>query len=211
MARAVVCISATDGAGGEPIGPLVASELGFRVVDEEVVARAAREAGVADHVAADAERRKSLVERIVERLPSTAAAAGSPLAGYTPIAPVDASPGGDELRGLIRSAIEELASQGQAVIVSHAASLALAGREDTLRVLVTGSDEARAARIAAASEVSEEEAQKLRERGDANRADYIKRFYGVGQEGPTHYDLVVSTDRIGAEQAAALIAAAARS
>ena len=47
----------------------------------------------------------------------------------------------DELRNLIRMAIEETAERGNVVIVAHAASHALAGRYDVLRVLVTASAE----------------------------------------------------------------------
>ena len=45
---------------------------------------------------------------------------------------------------------------------------------------------------------------------DAARADYLKRFYNEDQELPTHYDLVVSTDKLSAEQATGLIVAAAK-
>ena len=37
------------------------------------------------------------------------------------------------------------------------------------------------------------------------RADYIKRFYGVGEELPTHYDIVINTDRLAPTDAARLI------
>ena len=47
------------------------------------------------------------------------------------------------------------------------------------------------------------------ERSEANRADYIKRFYGIAEESPVHYDLVINTDRLSAEQAAALVLHAA--
>ena len=45
--------------------------------------------------------------------------------------------------------------------------------------------------------------------GDANRADYLKRFYGITQESPGDYDLVVNTDRLGAEGAVQLVVQAA--
>ena len=38
--------------------------------------------------------------------------------------------------------------------------------------------------------------------------DYLKRFYGVAVELPIHYDLVINTDALSVEQAAALIAQA---
>jgi cytidylate kinase len=54
------------------------------------------------------------------------------------------------------------------------------------------------------------EAQRFVEREDMARADYLKRFYDVGRELPTHYDLVVSTDKLSAEQATGIIVAAAQ-
>jgi cytidylate kinase len=207
MARDVVCISASDGAGGEEIAPLVARRLGLRLVDEQIVARAAEEAGVEAAVVAGVEERRSLIERLLEQLPATAAAA--PVAGYVPLAYVEPGPAGDQLRGLIRSAIEEIADRGEAVIVSHAASLALGGREGVLRVLITGSEDVRRARLCEQQGLSEREGGKLVARGDANRADYFKRFYKVGEERPTHYDLVLNTDRLSPEEAAEIVVHAA--
>ena len=40
---------------------------------------------------------------------------------------------------------------------------------------------------------------------DAGRADYLKRFYGVDEESPTQYDLVINTDVLSLEQAADLV------
>ena len=44
---------------------------------------------------------------------------------------------------------------------------------------------------------------------DAGRRDYLRRFYNVDNELPTHYDLVVNTDALSVEQAAELISRAA--
>jgi len=41
------------------------------------------------------------------------------------------------------------------------------------------------------------------------RASYLQRFYGVSAERPSHYDLVVNTDRLTPERAAALVVEAA--
>jgi CMP/dCMP kinase len=208
MACRVVCISAADGAAGEEIGTLVASRLGFRLVNEQIVARAAEQAGVEGHVVAGVEQRRSLVRRVLDELPAAAASA-SPLV-LAPPTITDPIPA-EHLRGLIRSAIEETASRGEAVILSHAASHALATRADTLRVLVTAAPDTRRARIKAAREVTEKEAGKLLTRGDAHRADYFKRFYHVPAELPTHYDIVVNSDRLSVEQAADIILQAASS
>jgi cytidylate kinase len=111
----------------------------------------------------------------------------------------------DELRGLIRSVIEDTAASGNVVIVAHAASLALALEGDVLRILVTASAQTRQRRLAASLGVDEKEAARAMKRGDAGRADYIKRFYGIGTEQPTHYDVVINTDKLTPDDAARLI------
>jgi cytidylate kinase len=111
---------------------------------------------------------------------------------------------------LIRSVLWETAERGNAVILAHAASLALANRTDVLRVWITASPATRARRLAAEQTTSETNAKKLITRSDANRADYLKRFYGASAELPTHYDIVLNTDRLTPDDAAALILSAAR-
>ena len=68
-----------------------------------------------------------------------------------------------------------------------------------------------ARRLAEEQSIDQGEAKKLVSRGDAGRADYLKRFYGTSAELPTHYDIVINTDRITPEDATALILGAARS
>jgi hypothetical protein len=198
----VVCISSEDGAAGQQAAELVAKALDFRVIDEDIVARAAVEAGVEEMVVADVERRKSALVRLIESIGTSGVGAGYVLAA--PYAP-GREPASDELRGLIRSVIEETAATGGVVIVSHAASFALGGRDDVMRALITASAETRTRRLADSFDGDEGEASKALKRGDAGRADYIKRFYGVGQELPSHYDIVVNTDKLSAKDAAALI------
>jgi cytidylate kinase len=203
-------MSATDGAGADEVARLVADGLGFRLIDEQLVLRAAAEAGVDPHVVADAERRQSLLTRLLQGLGPSADRAAHALAGFAPIGPYEVGQADPDLRELIRTAVEEAASQGNAVIVAHAASVALAGRAGTLRVLVTASVETRRRRLSVARELDEKEAARTVERADAGRAEYLKRFYGVDAELPTQYDLVVNTDRVAPAEAAALIVQAAR-
>ena len=207
MGHNVVCISRQEGAGGPEIALATAQQLGFRLIDEDIVERAAVEAGVECEVIADLERGRSALVRLIEEF----GAAGMGAGYMAPTHDTDGGrqPAGHELRGLIRSVIEEFAAEGKAVILAHAASLALAEREDVLRVLITACREERAGRLAATLGIEEKQAARAIKQSDAGRADYLKRFYGVGAELPTHYDLVINTDRITAEQAAGLIVAAA--
>ena len=214
MASRVICISQTTGAGGESVGRLVAERLGLRYVDEEIVARAAEREKLEPELVADAEKRKSFLARYLEEFGEAAGldqayaygALASPF-----VAEGAVQRGTEGIRALIREAVRETADEGDVVIVSHAASMALGGREGVLRVLVTASPETRARRVGEAAGLDERLAARMVKDADAARADYLKRFYRVERELPTHYDLVVNTDVLGEEQAASLVVHAAGS
>ena len=213
MAHRVVCISRVTAAGGEAIGHAVAERLGFRYVDDEVITLAAERAGVDPAVVEDAEHERSLLARLVDALvapprePRPVLAAG-PAEYYADAPPMVVSK--DDVRQLIQGAILEIARRGEAVIVAHAASYALARRPDTLRVFVTASPDVRLRRLWLPNKlVSEEEYAKAMADSDHQRQRYLARFYDVQQELPTHYDLVVNTDRLDLDQAVTAIVAAA--
>jgi cytidylate kinase len=198
----VVCMSTQAGAAAGEVSRRVAEQLGFRLIDEDIVTRAAVEGGVEKEIVADVERRRPALMKLVESFGSAGMGSGYVLAAP---APGQGLPTSDELRGLIRSVIEDVAGAGNAVIVAHAASLALVRRGDVLRVMLTASPEVRERRLADELDCDEKQAARTRKRSDSERADYIKRFYGIGAELPTHYDLVINTDKIGPDQAARLI------
>jgi CMP/dCMP kinase len=204
--RKVVCISHSTGSGGNEVGRLVAKRLGFRYVDEELVARAAAKGGVEAGDIADEERRKSRLARVLDDI-SLGGAEAWAMGGFVPPG-VGAAPTSDELRAFVLEAIEETAARGDVVIVAHAASHAIGPRGDALRVLVTASPGTRASRLAEAQSLDEPAAARTIKDGDAARADYLRRFHDVGDELPTHYDLVLNTDLLSPEQAAALISTA---
>jgi cytidylate kinase len=205
VGRRTVCISQSDGAGGEDVGRLAAEHLGFLYVDDEIVAEAASRGGISAADVADEERRKSAVARILEEIGRNIAIDGTGLVH----APVEGGAAPDLARDLIKEAIDAVASRGDAVIASHGASFALTGRQDVLRVLVTASPETRVRRVQEARGLAPEECQKEVREGDAARRDYLRRFYSVRSELPTHYDLVVNTDTFTVEQAADLVVQAA--
>ncbi len=110
---------------------------------------------------------------------------------------------------LIEQVIRETAEQGDVVIVAHGASIPLAGRSDVLRVLVTASPETRARWLAAKDSMDSGDALKAIEESDRARERYLDRFYKVGQEQSTHYDLTVNTETMTAQRAARLVMQAA--
>ena len=143
MARRVVCISRTLGAGGEEIAHDVAASLGFRLIDDEILALAAEKAGVSAEQVAKAEHSQPLVARILESLANAPAMSEG---GY--VAPTVTINYAVSYSHLIEHVIRETAEAGDVVIVAHGASHPLAGRADVLRVLITASLDARVERPA---------------------------------------------------------------
>jgi hypothetical protein len=214
MGADVVCVSRTIGAKGEDVGRMVAERLGFRYVDEQIVARAAELAQVDPTVVAAAEHRQPLLERLLDKL-ATAHEWASPVPfgglaiGALPPG-LPGQPGTEDMRALIRAAIREVAAAGRVVIVAHAASVALAFVGGVLRVLVTASPETSARRIAAARGIGAAEAAAAVAVSDRERRDYFRKFYNIDEELPTLYDVVINTDVITPEQVTDVIVALAR-
>ncbi len=200
MTARVVCISRSTGANGEAVGRLVSERLGFRYIDNEVIALASERAGVDLSLVMKAEQRRGLLDRVMETLGKLGETKDLLLGTAT------TDPPEEKVRQFIQDAITEIAKQGQVVIVAHAASFALPRAEDVLRVFVAASPETRALRLWREDQSRDKE-YYLKEIAisDRNRQSYITRFYGVTEELPTHYDLVVNTDQLSIERAVAAV------
>jgi len=190
MVARVVCISRAMFTGAESIAKDVANDLGFRYVDEEIVARAAEMKNFTAAEVASAEGRKSFISQVAADIADSA----SDLAAYI-TQNKDAVRPTDTMRNLIRESILDTAKEGNVVIVAHAASYALIRAKQVLRVLITGSEFGRVNKWAQTSggRSPREAAEEIRE-SDAARASYLNRFYDVKQELPEHYDITLSID-----------------
>ena len=209
MKTRVVTLSHETGAGGHTIGRTVAEQLEFRYIDEEIITLAAEKEHVDAAAVADAERRKGFLDRLFDSL--AVATQNEAMAGGGMLVPgAGRMPASDHLRRLIVEAIHDTAERGKVVIVSHAASIPLAGRPDVLRAFVTASLDTRVERVAREQPEGVGSPAAIVKENDAGRADYFQRFYKIDRELPTHYDLVINTDLLGADEASDIIVAAAR-
>ena len=206
MASRVICISRTIGAGGEEIGRAAAKELRFRYADEEIIIRAAEMAGVSPDTVAQVERTPGLVTRILEAMSRTP----PDLEGWSATAMM-LTDSASKYEGLIERVVRQTAEDGEVVIVAHGASIPLAGAGGLLRVLITASADLRTERLARAAGLGAAAAKKAVRESDRQRRDYLRRFYDVRQELPTHYDLVINTDVMTVPAAVQLLVTAAQS
>jgi cytidylate kinase len=209
MPTRIVTISHATGAGGDTVGRMVATRLGFRYIDEEIISAAAAKEELDPNLVADAERRKGFLARIIADFSRVQFAAADGVGVFWDPGAVGRQ-ARDEMSELIVEAIHETAKQGDVVIVAHAASIPLADRDDVLRVFITASVETRVQRVAEGTRGHAAEASKIVERSDEGRAAYFQRFYGIDRELATHYDLVLNTDVFNLEDAVDIVVSAVR-
>jgi cytidylate kinase len=199
----VIAISRAIGAGGEEIGQRVAARLNIRYADEEIVVKAAEAAGASVETVAEAEKTPGLIGRILEAIGKTPMVTDSyavqPVYTEAPVA----------YEALIERVLRQTAEAGNVLIVGHAASIPLAGRDDLLRVLVTAPSAVRARRLTESGALNAEEAEKAVRDSDEQRRQYLRRFYNVEEELPEHYDIVINTEAVGYGTAAEMICHAA--
>jgi cytidylate kinase len=84
----------------------------------------------------------------------------------------------------------------------------LAEKPDVLRVHVTAAPKTRVRRMWITNKLlSEDEHARYVVESDRQRQKYLQKFYGVAEELPTHYDLVINTDVLELERAVAAVLA----
>ena len=209
MTASVVTFSTQVGSGGSAISRDVAERLNYRFYDWEIISQAAQEAGVSPEVLAVAtsERRPSFIERVLGRLAGfeadddvvTAAAGSSPNLLTS-----------EDYRQFIEHVVQELGSQGEAVIVNRAGQALLKDVPGVFRVLILGSPEGRAHRFASLQGRDIDEVRRMLADSDRQRGEYLKRVYHVDWLASPNYDIAINTDRINHQLAVDMIVTAAR-
>lgn len=210
METRILTIARQVGTNGEEVARIVASSLGYRLLDYRLVQEAAQEAGVSPETISEAEHKPSFFGRIIEALARNPAGPASGQWGE-PIN-IAATPllTSADYRQLVQQVVEDFASQGNVVFLGHGAQFMLKDRADTFRVLVVGSEQARSRRLMASMSVGEDKAREIVQRTDKERVDYFKTYFDEGWTSPASYDLTVNTDHLNPQQAADLILSAVR-
>ena len=198
----IVAFARELGAGGREIGERVAHSLGAELLDNQIVDLVAARLGApASYVQAHDEHVAGFVERLFRVITSA-----------YPEAYVGELPDWSEerLAELTASIIQERARTASLVVIGRGAPVLLADRGDVLRVLVVASMQTRVRRLGSRLGCAPEEALLRIRESDQHRSAYMQQHYRVDWRNPTLYDVVLNTDRIGFDAAAALIVQAER-
>jgi cytidylate kinase len=201
---AVVTVSRQYGAGGQRVAAALAEALGFRVADRDVVEAAATQLGMAPEIV---EGRDERTPALIEELGMVLAAASPEFAHAPPATRLDDR----TLAEATGRVITSLAGVGGYVILGRGGQAELKDRPDACHLHLVGDLADRARRIAKWQGIEERDALERCRKADAERAAYVKRFYGADLTDPLLYQAVLNTTRLGLGGAATAALAVARS
>ena len=199
----IITVARQAGAQGETVGRAVAERLGWAYVDREIITQAAAMARVSEATIEQAERVPSLLTRMMEalgRYPS-----GFELAEAIPGAPHVPPLSSEAYRSFIEQVIRQLEETADAVVVGHASQAVLRGSPRAVHVFIVAPLAQRARLLAAEEGVDPEEAVRRAKSTDAERADFLQRYYGLRWDNPAVYDLVLNIGRLPVSAAAAVV------
>jgi cytidylate kinase len=200
-----ITISRQYGAGSSEIARRVADELGWTVLDDELVDQVAERSGLSREEVEELEER---IPTFIERVAQTNALAFPDLM----IGPAEliAEPEQAKLARVTRSVIEELGRQDRLVLVGRAAAAVLGRRADAIHVKLVASREWRIRRAIERLQLPEAKAAQIVDDRDKNRLRYHREFYARDWADPVNYHMTLNTERLGFEVAAGIVIAAAR-
>ena len=206
MPAPLITVTRQYGSGGSAIARLVAEGLGWTVIDNEFVDEVARRAGLPPkQVAALEERTPGLLERLARAL-----AVASPEMFVTTAGVPRAEDEEGTITRITERIIADAAADGRVILVGRGAQAILAQRPEALHLYVVASRAWRARLVVQRLGVDPAEADGLLDETDRQRDRYVKEHYGRVREDPTNYDLVINSERLTIDGAAALVMAEVR-
>jgi cytidylate kinase len=184
----LVAFSRWAGAFGDEVAERVAEWLDYGLFGAEAIDRLAADPALSASLEAglDAAQRVAIGERVATVL------------ARAPAAPA----------ALVR-VVATLGERGMAVVLGRGAASILPPAR-ALRVLVVAPEAQRAERMAQAQGIPREEAVACIASADSARRSALRERFGIAAEDLTHYDLVLNTEALSIEAAAALVVDALR-
>jgi len=191
------------GSGGSEVAELVASSLGWTLLDDAVIDAVAARLGVAP---AEVKAREERVPSLAERLVDTLSLASPELASATPgLTPTEA-----QLVEVTHHVIDEVVQAGPAVLVGRGAQCVLAERKDALHVFCYAPHAALVRHIIERLGVAPAEAERRVTETNRQRERYVRRHWDRAWRDPGNYHVCIDTEWLGISGAASLIVGLAR-
>ncbi len=200
-----VTVSREYGSGGGEVARRVARQLGWRVVDHEIVGRVARTLGVSE---AEVEVHDEHVEGFVSRLLRSMQRVDPNLMAGAPVLSASAEEEEKRYQTALADVVQAAVTDGHAVIVGRGSQALLAQRRDVLHVRVIAPLAVRVAYVIQREGLSQEDAQARIQLKDRTRMRYLQSAHNLQSDDPHLYDLVVNSAVLDLDSIASLIVTA---
>lgn len=202
---AVITISRELGSDGDKICDLICGHLGYCRVDKAVLMHIAEEAGIDAEAVLQMEKGFTKRARLVSgemtslyRKQRTAFEKRGVIDDVT-------------YAEVVKSALENYARQGNAIIVGRGGQMILHDWPDALHVRLYAPAEVRAQRLVAREGISEAAAIRRIKQSDEHKRQFIRQmFKNADWRNLKYYSLAIDTSRIPMEPAAQIIVLAAQ-
>jgi len=187
-----ICFSRKIGVGAVEIADILAEQIGYKVIDRQIL----------EYIAKDAKVSARTVAIFDERFPGRRENLSAMLFGEKSFMLSDYA------RCLVDITLS-IAHLGRTIFVGRGTHLILP-RERVLAVRFISSRNYRIKRIAKILNVAEEEVDKKLNEIDKEQRDFFKTIYGKKDASPYEFDIVINCDYIKPEWAASIVAQAFR-
>ena len=187
-----ITISRDLGSWGSLIASELAAELHWKIYDKEVV----------DYIASHNHVVESMVSRLDEKTQNRIYEGIERV--FTTFQPTGFS--NDAYHVSLIQALSALAGQGECIILGHGSAFALQ-ENNGLHIRITASMPARIQRMSQRLGIPAEQAKGIVEKTDRERADFIKRHFGIDAKRDTFFHAVFNTDKCSMEHVIAAILA----
>ena len=197
MAKNIITISREFGSGGRTIGKMIAEKLGYKFYDSEIIERVVEESGLS----------KEIVEKYDEyathkRSFLYSIAINSSTAGMDPYHGISFA---NQVQIAQIKVINEIAKDGNCVIIGRGADYILRDRDDVLNVFIYADMKHKADRVLSVYGANEKKIEDRIKDKDTKRKVFYRSFtmreWGVY----TNYNLMLDSGMIGLERCADIV------
>ncbi|MBQ4242844.1 MAG: cytidylate kinase-like family protein [Lachnospiraceae bacterium] len=195
--NSVITIGRQFGSGGREIAQKVASEFGIKCYDKELLARAAKDSGLCEEVFEhhDEVPTNSFLYNLVMDTYSF---------GYNSSAYVD-MPVSHKVFLAQFDTIKKLADEEPCVIVGRCADYALQGRDNLIRIFISGDEDVKIKHVMERFGITEQQAKDMCTKKDKQRRSYYDYYSSKKWGNVNTYDLAVNSSVLGIDGTAELI------
>lgn len=194
----IITIGREFGSGGKYIGERLAEELNMKLYDEELIQRVSKERNIDINLLNenDEKRKKSFWYTL----------AMASMSMYDSVNSLTELPDDDKYFIEQSKIIEEIADEGNSIIIGRCSNVILKDRKDVLNIFVYSSDEKfKINRKIEFAGLDEKKAIKMMNKKDKERATYYNYYTNKKWGARDSYDLLIDSSKLGIEDTVKLI------